>query len=105
MTRTAKDNDEKSKSDFAPANQEPRRITGGQNTESLGSDLSYEQQTSETAIGRATATEYAPNSSEKFSFWLKPGNMINPFDIVAAKQGLDDSMTYGLVTNIHHSTD
>jgi uncharacterized protein len=31
--------------------------------------------------------------------------MTNPFDIVAAKQGLDDSMTYGLVTNIHHSTD
>lgn len=31
--------------------------------------------------------------------------MINPFDIVAAKQGLDGSTTYGLITNIHHSTD
>ncbi|RMD84307.1 MAG: ATP-binding protein [Candidatus Dadabacteria bacterium] len=61
--------------------------------------------TPETAIGRATATERAPNSSEQFSFWLRPGQMINPFDIVAAKQGLDDSTTYGLVTNIRHSTD
>ncbi len=64
-----------------------------------------QEQSLEEAIGRATATERAPNSSERFSFWLKPGNMINPFDIVAAKQGLDGSMTYGLVTNIHHSTD
>jgi len=57
------------------------------------------------AIGRATATERVPNSSEQFGFWLRPGLMINPFDIVGAKQGLDDSMTYGLVTNIRHSTD
>lgn len=56
-------------------------------------------------IGRATATERAPNSSEKFGFWLKPGLMINPFDIVSAEQNLDDSTTFGLVTNIHHSTD
>lgn len=56
-------------------------------------------------IGRATATERAPNSSERFSFWLRPGTMINPFDIVEARQDLDDSVTFGLVTNIHHSTD
>jgi len=61
--------------------------------------------TAEEAVGRATATERMSNSSEKFSFWLKPGQMINPFDIVAARQGLDGSMTYGLVTNIRHSTD
>ncbi|GIW90163.1 MAG: ATPase [Pirellulaceae bacterium] len=61
--------------------------------------------TPDTAIGRATATERAPNSSEQFSFWLRPGQMINPFDIVAAQQALNDSMTYGLVTNIRHSTD
>lgn len=63
------------------------------------------QMTPATAIGRATATERVPNSSELFSFWLRPGQMINPFDIVAAKQALDESMTYGLVTNIRHSTD
>jgi len=59
----------------------------------------------EDVIGRATATERAPNSSEKFGFWLKPGLMINPFDIVSAEQKLDNSTTFGLVTNIHHSTD
>ncbi len=63
------------------------------------------EQTPDMAIGRATATERAPNSSEQFSFWLRPGRMINPFDIVAAKQSLDASTTYGLITNIHHSTD
>ncbi len=73
--------------------------------ESALDEAANEQQGPENAIGRATATERAPNSSERFSFWLRPGNMINPFDIVAARQGLDDSMTYGLVTNIHHSTD
>lgn len=57
------------------------------------------------AIGRATATEKTPNSSEKFTFWLKPGIMINPFDFIEANQNLNDSSTYGLVTNIHHSTD
>lgn len=63
------------------------------------------EQTPDKAIGRATATERAPNSSEQFSFWLRPDRMINPFDIVAAKQSLDASTTYGLITNIHHSTD
>lgn len=84
-------------------------LIGGEAIEAVRADQSGEQpatqQMPEEAIGRATATERAPNSSERFSFWLKPGNMINPFDIVAAKQGLDESMTYGLVTNIHHSTD
>lgn len=59
----------------------------------------------EKPIGRATATERVPNSSERFSFWLKPGQIINPFDIVAAEQDLDGSTTYGLVTNIQHTTD
>lgn len=63
------------------------------------------EQPPENAIGRATATERTPNSSERFSFWLKPGLSINPFDITAAKQSMDESVTYGLVTNIHHSTD
>jgi len=63
------------------------------------------EQPVENAIGRATATERISNSSERFSFWLKPGLSINPFDITAARQDLDGSVTYGLVTNIHHSTD
>ncbi|RMH30842.1 MAG: ATP-binding protein [Nitrospirae bacterium] len=71
----------------------------------MGQQPASNAQTSNQAIGRATATERAPNSSERFSFWLRPGQIINPFDIVAAKQALDNSITYGLVTNIHHSTD
>lgn len=64
-------------------------------------------------IGRATATERVPNSSEKFSFWLRPNRQLNPFDIVAAdhpvsnNQGelVEESTTFGLVVNIRHSTD
>lgn len=55
-------------------------------------------------IGRASATERQANSAERFYFWLRPGEQVNPFDIVDAEH-LDDTHTYGLVTNIHHSTD
>jgi hypothetical protein len=56
------------------------------------------------AIGRGTATDRQGNTSESFCFWLRPGRQLNPFDIVAAKH-LQDSHTYGLVTNITHTTD
>lgn len=56
------------------------------------------------AIGRGTATDRQGNTSESFCFWLRPGRQLNPFDIVAAKH-LQDSNTYGLVTNITHTTD
>lgn len=78
---------------------------------SMDRETSYERsiepedQQSQYVVGRATATDRAPNSSERFSFWLRPNQYLNPFDIMAAKQQLDDSVTYGLVTNIHHSTD
>ena len=55
-------------------------------------------------IGRASATERQANSAERFSFWLRPGEQVNPFDVVEASH-LGDSRTFGLVTNIHHSTD
>lgn len=55
-------------------------------------------------IGRASATERDSNSSEEFSFWIRPDIRVNPFDIAEAEQ-LEESHTYGLVTNIHHSTD
>src|SRR5215208_3079243 len=55
-------------------------------------------------IGRGSATEQQPNTSESFRFWLRPDGRINPFDIVAAKQQ-EDSETYGLVTNVYHMTD
>lgn len=55
-------------------------------------------------IGRGSATERDPNTAEKFKFWIRPGQMVNPFDIVAAEH-FDESLTYGLVTNIQHITD
>ncbi len=61
-------------------------------------------------IGRGSATERDPNTAEKFKFWLRPGQIVNPFDIVAAdhfpKEGEQEpSYTFGLVTNIQHITD
>ncbi|GAB4577491.1 MAG: ATP-binding protein [Anaerolineales bacterium] len=61
-------------------------------------------------IGRGSATERNPNSAEKFQFWIKPDELVNPFDIVAAEHYEDratgeKSFTYGLVTNINHITD
>ncbi len=55
-------------------------------------------------IGKASATEREPNSSEKFHFWLSPGQIVNPFDIVEAAQ-MEGTRTFGLVTNIKQITD
>lgn len=68
------------------------------------------EKASSRPIGRGSATEREPNTAEKFNFWIKPGELVNPFDIVAAEHfpqpGTNDkSHTYGLVTNIRHITD
>lgn len=55
-------------------------------------------------IGKASATERDPNSSEKFSFWLGGDQIINPFDIVEADQ-MESTRTFGLVTNVKQITD
>jgi hypothetical protein len=55
-------------------------------------------------IGKASATEREPNSSEEFSFWLGPEEIVNPFDIVEAEQ-MAGTRTFGLVTNIKQITD
>ena len=60
--------------------------------------------TAGTVIGRASATERDPNSAERFSFWLRPGFRVNPFDIVSAEHA-EGSSTHGLVINIDHLTD
>jgi hypothetical protein len=59
-------------------------------------------------IGLASATMNNPNTSEKFSFWLTPGTIVNPFDIVEAEQVAHEnqrSRTFGLVTDLEHITD
>jgi hypothetical protein len=55
-------------------------------------------------IGKASATERDPNSSEKFSFWLAAEQIVNPFDIVEAEQ-MASTRTFGLVTNVKQITD
>lgn len=57
-----------------------------------------------TVIGRASATESSPTTSEQFHCWLDPDALVNPFDIIEADH-LQGTVTYGLVTEIHHTTD
>jgi len=61
------------------------------------------------AVGRTSATERDPTTSDKFRFWLPPQVIVNPFDIVAVEQvnqpGQPPSKTYGLVTLLEHRTD
>lgn len=61
------------------------------------------------ALGRTSATERDPSTSDKFSFWLANEVIVNPFDIVAVEQvnqaGQPPSRTYGLVTMLEHRTD
>jgi len=58
-------------------------------------------------IGKTSATDRSSNTSDKFSFWLGDGVIVNPFDIVEVDQiGRDGkSKTYGLVTILEHWTD
>ncbi|MDH7577331.1 MAG: ATP-binding protein [Bacillota bacterium] len=62
------------------------------------------QQEERKVIGKASATEREPNSSEKFSFWLAADEIVNPFDIIEADQ-MAGTRTFGLVTNIKQVTD
>jgi len=58
-------------------------------------------------VGKTSATDRDPNTSEKFTFWLAPGVIVNPFDIVEVEQVSHEgrSKTYGLVTILEHRTD
>ena len=63
---------------------------------------------SQTAVGRTSATERDPSTSDKFNFWLSPDIIVNPFDIVEVEQVAPEnkaSKTYGLVTILEHRTD
>ncbi len=58
-------------------------------------------------IGLSSATANQPNTSDRFSFWLAPNVIVNPFDIVEAEQVAPEgtSRTFGIVTTLEHSTD
>ncbi|MCM8828594.1 MAG: ATP-binding protein, partial [Candidatus Omnitrophica bacterium] len=57
--------------------------------------------------GKTSATERDPNTSDKFTFWLAPKVIVNPFDIVEVEQVSHEgkSKTFGLVTTLEHRTD
>ena len=55
-------------------------------------------------IGRTSATDREPNTSDEYNFWITANVIVNPFDIVQAEH-LKDSKTYGLVTMLEHRTD
>lgn len=58
-------------------------------------------------IGKTSATDREPNTSDKFILWLAPGVIVNPFDIVEVEQVSHEgtSRTFGLVTTLEHRTD
>ncbi len=58
-------------------------------------------------IGLVSATSNEPTTSDTFNFWLSPGVIVNPFDIVEAEQVAHDgtSRTFGIVTMLEHKTD
>jgi len=55
-------------------------------------------------IGRTSATDRDPNTADKFNFWIRGGEIVNPFDIVESEHS-NNSKTYGLVTGLEHRTD
>jgi len=58
-------------------------------------------------IGKTSATDRDPSTSDRFSFWLAPNVIVNPFDIVEVDQVSHEglSKTFGLVTGLEHRTD
>lgn len=58
-------------------------------------------------VGKTSATDRDPNTSDKFTFWLAPKVIVNPFDIVEVEQVSHEgkSKTFGLVTTLEHRTD
>ncbi len=80
------------------------RETVGREEETLQPELA-----TEAAVGRTSATDRDPTTSDKFGFWLTPDVIVNPFDIVevdqVAQPGEEGSKTYGLVTMLEHHTD
>lgn len=58
-------------------------------------------------VGKTSATDKDPTTSDKFIFWLAPNVIVNPFDIVEVEQVSHEgkSKTFGLVTTLEHRTD
>lgn len=55
-------------------------------------------------IGRILATEKAPTTMDKFTFWTDSDLKLHAFDIVKV-QHIEGSFTFGVIENISHITD
>ena len=59
-------------------------------------------------IGKVSATEKCPATTEDFYFWTDKGCILSPFDIVKVEHIAPDnskSVTYGVIETINHITD
>ena len=55
-------------------------------------------------IGKISATQQCPSSSDEFTFWLGDDQVVSPFDLVAAKNA-KASTSVGVIQDIHHVTE
>jgi hypothetical protein len=60
--------------------------------------------TNERVIGKISATEKNPSTTDEFYFWTDKGEILSPFDIVKVGH-FEDSVTYGIIEEINHVTD
>lgn len=60
----------------------------------------------ERIIGKISATEKYPSTTDDFYFWTDKGEILSPFDIVKVKHLPNDTtITYGVIEEINHVTD
>ncbi|MBR6310126.1 MAG: ATP-binding protein [Paludibacteraceae bacterium] len=60
----------------------------------------------EKIIGKVSATEKNPSTTDEFYFWTDKGEILSPFDIIKVKHLPNDTtITYGVVEEINHVTD
>lgn len=60
----------------------------------------------ERIIGKISATEKCPSTTDDFYFWTDKGEILSPFDIVKVKHLPNDTtITYGVIEKINHITD
>ena len=60
----------------------------------------------ERIIGKISATEKYPSTTDDFFFWTDKGEILSPFDIVKVKHLPNDStITYAVIEEINHVTD
>ena len=59
-------------------------------------------------IGKVSATEKSPATTEDFYFWTDKKEILSPFDIIKVEHiapNGEKSITYGVIENINHITD